>query len=339
MLYFNPRTPCGVRRYVTFFVTPNFFIFQSTHPLRGATTNDILLPRTYKFQSTHPLRGATHHQPERLVIRIDFNPRTPCGVRLEHPSKSVLPTRISIHAPLAGCDRNVRAHKVQDLVISIHAPLAGCDLLLQADLCGYGYFNPRTPCGVRRLLNRNVSSLMRKFQSTHPLRGATRCICFRLLVSRYFNPRTPCGVRPMSSTISSTEVRFQSTHPLRGATVWGMLFVDRMENFNPRTPCGVRRRAGLYARAYRYFNPRTPCGVRQHGHRVGRPRRISIHAPLAGCDPWHCLASAAAAPFQSTHPLRGATQPSTIVAKLSGISIHAPLAGCDDIGWGPWGTH
>ena len=33
--------------------------FQSTHPVRGATTISWLTPRSQMFQSTHPVRGAT----------------------------------------------------------------------------------------------------------------------------------------------------------------------------------------------------------------------------------------------------------------------------------------
>ena len=78
-----------------------------------------------------------------------FNPRTPCGVRLRVRTKDLDVVDISIHAPLAGCDRPARA------------------LTLRTR-----YFNPRTPCGVRRLqfCERAVGL---KFQSTHPLRGAT----------------------------------------------------------------------------------------------------------------------------------------------------------------------
>ena len=57
--HFNPRTPCGVRLAYSIRSTENT-IFQSTHPLRGATTSPIL---------SGVLTG-TH-----------FNPRTPCGVR------------------------------------------------------------------------------------------------------------------------------------------------------------------------------------------------------------------------------------------------------------------
>ena len=56
-----------------------------------------------------------------------------------------------------------------------------------------------------------------------------------------------------------------------------------------------------------HFNPRAPCGVRPH-----RPSASRTHFP-----------------FQSTHPLRGATRVLSIVKNKEGISIHAPLAGCD----------
>ena len=101
------------------------------------------------FQSTHPLRGAT--MPYRPSRRRE---------------------RISIHAPLAGCDTASARSKRSVL-----------------------YFNPRTPCGVRRDDQRYVIQ-PQPFQSTHPLRGAT--------IKRAIIP------------IMAKE--FQSTHPLRGAT-------------------------------------------------------------------------------------------------------------------------
>ena len=86
--------------------------------------------------------------------------------------------------------------------------------------------------------------------------------------------------------------------------------------------------------------------------RKGSQNRISIHAPLAGCDPLsaaplktpfgfqstHPLRGATARlstsatrsrRFQSTHPLRGATVPPFSASCVALISIHAPLAGCD----------
>ena len=191
-----------------------------------------------------------------------------------------------------------------------------------------------------------------RFQSTHPLRGATRGKPDLQRLGTDFNPRTPCGVRP--------------AFRIRGC---------RGANFNPRTPCGVRPDLmAVYTQtleisihaplagcdflssklmfANEHFNPRTPCGVRPdlnfilsgggtfqsthplRGATTGTPEHpdidfISIHAPLAGCDAETPARASPKAKFQSTHPLRGATIRGTLASMALGISIHAPLAGCD----------
>ena len=175
---FNPRTPCGVRPN-SLYASAEVVEFQSTHPLRGATGPSGSAGRSRSFQSTHPLRGATPcdrllknaaqisiHAPlagcDWVVNWVTslgnyFNPRTPCGVRLQIAKILDVSISISIHAPLAGC---------------VHAPLAGCDAGDEGTHRRLCHFNPRTPCGVRRdeatHLGREVI-----FQSTHPLRGAT----------------------------------------------------------------------------------------------------------------------------------------------------------------------
>ena len=170
------------------------------------------------------------------------------------------------------------------------------------------HFNPRTPCGVRRL------------------------VAYRNRPTHNFNPRTPCGVRLTGPALPSRALLFQSTHPLRGATPPRSPGSAAMSNFNPRTPCGVRpMRRGDRQQKQGDFNPRTPCGVRRHdvqqtvqvflfqsthplrGATAGSDARpgtvdISIHAPLAGCDS-----------VDQRHGLGAA------------ISIHAPLAGCDTV--------
>ena len=126
---FNPRTPCGVRRGYQSLMR-EVLQFQSTHPVRGATSAGQTQRRNYlTFQSTHPVRGATRQ----------------------------------------------RQRSVQHAGISIHAPRAGCDSGLIPRRPSRCNFNPRTPCGVRRL---------RPADGQHP---------------EHFNPRTPCGVRPLSS--------------------------------------------------------------------------------------------------------------------------------------------
>ena len=146
-----------------------------------------------------------------------------------------------------------------------------------------------------------------------------------------FNPRTPCGVRRHAVKFGEFFQQFQSTHPLRGATNLRYCVYDfhkisihaplagcdasrdrsRVDtgDFNPRTPCGVRRNFGSYTADHRDFNPRTPCGVR-----------------LKFCPVISFFGS-----FQSTHPLRGATDIDKRFVLVVFISIHAPLAGCDSI--------
>ena len=103
-------------------------LFQSTHPLRDATfciddTKDvdtqisIHAPLTgcdihevyygyadRKFQSTHPLRDATKHMIKVNGNYINFNPRTPYGMRQKSFRAVKVVRPISIHAPLTGCD-------------------------------------------------------------------------------------------------------------------------------------------------------------------------------------------------------------------------------------------
>ena len=58
-----------------------------------------------------------------------------------------------------------------------------------------------------------------------------------------------------------------------------------------------------------YFNPRAPCGARQEILRNPSPRSsISIHAPLAGRDIEDSINHRFRLVFQSTRPLRGATE-------------------------------
>ena len=101
---------------------------------------------------------------------------------------------------------------------------------------------------------------------------------------------------------------FQSTHPLRDATIF-------------KRYCSADSR---------YFNPRTPYGMRPDLEWQGRfYRKISIHAPLTGCDRESCDPFYSISAFQSTHPLRDATEEGIRPEEELEISIHAPLTGCD----------
>ena len=79
--HFNPRAPCGARPH-SGGISGSTGIFQSTRPVRGATTRAVATLNEFDlFQSTRPVRGATIENGLHMVQGI-----------------------ISIHAPRAGRD-------------------------------------------------------------------------------------------------------------------------------------------------------------------------------------------------------------------------------------------
>ena len=171
------------------------FVFQSTHPMRGATYIQSGGIFGYSISIHAPHAGCDSTYPRFFPLHFNFNPRTPCGVR-----------------------RSASASFRSLLKISIHAPHAGCDFSTAQEYPGSSAdFNPRTPCGVRHAAGvahdemggisihaphagcdrrpKSSRRWQRRFQSTHPMRGAT----------------DPSGDIDLFQ-------KFQSTHPMRGAT-------------------------------------------------------------------------------------------------------------------------
>ena len=201
---------------------------------------------------------ARRYQPDSFY----FNPRSPCGERplLSKESvkgyvfQSTLPMRgatqkmtvdpigyyISIHAPHAGSDEACTI-EIPVKGISIHAPHAGSDdvLLSMFDADGISIHAPHAGSDDTHL---HAPWCIIKFQSTLPMRGATRKMLIEKKLKHNFNPRSPCGERPNSinTTLSAKFIsihaphagsdgiglqemplpaEFQSTLPMRGATV------------------------------------------------------------------------------------------------------------------------
>ncbi len=147
------------------------------------------------------------------------------------------------------------------------------------------YFNPRSPRGERP--DSVVIPVHRKIN---------------------FNPRSPRGERQVALLRADIAEVFQSTLPSRGATHTVPAHVLPITDFNPRSPRGERRTSLLDAMPGQLFQSTLPS----RGATYPRPgdclySNISIHAPLAGSDPW--------ARPQNNSEFR--------------ISIHAPLAGSD----------
>ena len=193
---FNPRAPCGARRYRRFLYN-EIPKFQSTRPVRGATSRIFTASGTFRFQSTRPVRGATPHRRaggQNRLISIhapragrdflisfqvsgmveNFNPRAPCGARLPQTMLGMSPGIFQSTRPVRGATGHPQK-RLQPQDISIHAPRAGRDLdAIEGRM------------------------LTKPFQSTRPVRGATHGGWLHGSAGR----------------------RFQSTRPVRGATCW-----------------------------------------------------------------------------------------------------------------------
>ena len=128
--------------------------FQSTLSLRRATLLSLRRAAVGRFQSTLSLRRATPPAYPPSSWQSYFNPRSPCG---ERPGRVLLgPHRqdISIHALLAESDPgSVCCPNVG--IISIHALLAESDQGSREGIAMDLDFNPRSPCGERRIYRRS----------------------------------------------------------------------------------------------------------------------------------------------------------------------------------------
>ena len=198
-----------------------------------------------EFQSTRPIRGATSSgSAMRRGRSINFNPRAPYGARLGGCALGVYHGCISIHAPHTGRDA-AKMQKINRDIISIHAPHTGRDKLsvrriqLDADISIHAPHTGRDyPASV-------CSRVHGGFQSTRPIRGATRqddgarhhrCISIHA-------PHT--GRDDIRRTAMDIMTKFQSTRPIRGATIVGWLPDVVRGHFNPRAPYGARPKGGI----------------------------------------------------------------------------------------------
>ena len=155
-------------------------------------------------------------------------------------------------------------------------------------------FNPRTPCGVRRVgqgwqsdvLSVSIHALLAECDARWPgppIRTAG------------FNPRTPCGVRQETTRPEVVKLGFQSTHSLRSATC-------HERKFFPRYAVSIH---ALLAECDGYIPSIFLC-----------TKRFQSTHSLRSATTWPACRRTAGR-FQSTHSLRSAT----INASFSSPSI------------------
>ena len=165
----------------------------STHaPLAGHDSSEARLCRPSRISTHAPLAGHDWRPDSSATeFRNNFNPRAPCGARLQvsrpfsfpypfQPTRPLrgatddlladaVPNEISTHAPLAGRDRgfcNIYRYKQ----ISTHAPLAGRDWRGGAMVARHALFQPTRP--LRGATATSATTFIFVIISTHaPLAG------------------------------------------------------------------------------------------------------------------------------------------------------------------------
>ena len=197
--------------------SPPALSFQSTLPVRGATSR--LSPRRQASRiSIHaPRAGSDRYAATSLRGCLNFNPRSPCGERRMKIFLAGTERIISIHAPRAGSDQLCHSARIsqdrfqstlpvrgatkpcrhyrQIFLISIHAPRAGSDKRHAISPRGDNISIHAPRAGSDGITSRKANTA-KLFQSTLPVRGATRPL----------------------QTDDVSERKFQSTLPVRGAT-------------------------------------------------------------------------------------------------------------------------
>ena len=152
------------------------WVFQPTRPLRGATRTPIKLRDCFLISTHAPLAGRDRSSIKVTINKRDFNPRAPCGARPRHIQRFARAFYFNPRAP-CGARRSITTD--------------GCGVRI--------HFNPRAPCGARLMIPLRFSGFT-IFQPTRPLRGATGGQGGILSLSPYFNPRAPCGARQQKCT-------------------------------------------------------------------------------------------------------------------------------------------
>ena len=278
--------------------------FQSTLPMRGAKFLSChLLCRT--VISIHaPHAGSEAAMGSLFTGLVHFNPRSPCGERMDGRAAYVSCRDFNPRSPCGERTEKLESH---------------------ADKVN---FNPRSPCGERSKNNGYDMGILR-FQSTLPMRGAKRpkprekpewvfqsTLPMRganslrklpsdtgrisihaphagsetvpagsLFATEDFNPRSPCGERKEALSLPLMSSIFQSTLPMRGANIFQC-------NSRPVFDISIHApHAGSEIfqigspKPQGNFNPRSPCGERKYVVSSNEaPRPISIHAPHAGSE-------------------------------------------------------
>ena len=124
--YFNPRPPCGGRPGTTW-TKYGPGLFQSTPPVWGATLPVFSAIMAIVISIHAPRVGGDRKHTEPGGGSLHFNPRPPCGGRLQAAAETAFLATFQSTPPVWGATET-RFPQAGNLFISIHAPRVGGDL-------------------------------------------------------------------------------------------------------------------------------------------------------------------------------------------------------------------
>ena len=211
---FNPRAPCGARQAIRAVYVRSVLI--SIHaPRVGRDTVGVLF-RNREWISIHAPRVGRDQRVSQYCAGVNaFQSTRPVWGATIAEGDHKNHFAISIHAPRVGRDLEFLP-KSAEVRISIHAPRVGRDRQQATVQYGKPNFNPRAPCGARR-----VDRVYRK-------------------TVVYFNPRAPCGARHQKKVCQYIKKHFNPRAPC-GARPHTFMLPPPQPHFNPRAPCGARQ--------------------------------------------------------------------------------------------------
>ena len=142
------------------------------------------------------------------------------------------------------------------------------------------------------------------------MKGATYIIRKRLICKFYFNPRSLWRERRFNPGLLCLTKLFQSTLPVKGATLLLFHHPGDFQDFNPRSLWRERPFQKIIYMVYRLISIHAPCegsDIYLSGAK-NVCKYISIHAPCEGSDLYERLSPKLDIIFQSTLPVKGATE-------------------------------
>ena len=176
---------------------------------------------------------------------------------------------------------------------------------------GQHCFNPRSPCGERRVAS-NADQQQAVVSIHAPRVGSDATAARAAATLLWFQSTLPVWGATSRRTTSATANSFQSTLPVWGAT--------RLAEASPE---GFQFQSTLPVWGATCLLPSYP-----------KFKIVSIHAPRVGSDVTLDELSLGYTQFQSTLPVWGATVCAAHDVVGSAVSIHAPRVGSDRCGSG-----